>query len=202
LRIHSFGILITFLCILGRTIDELWRVQAEVQTVIDYDESIGAAQDCVDAQVEIFNDLNLSTGSEISRCTEYVNNRGLSYLRSIFYPRLEVVQRLASIFQYIVIQTSSFTNLARDQEALVLFIDNELVSMEEIWNNNLLVFLGWEGRRYDDEMLRIRDELSECLRYAEDRYQRTAAAITMSLNVCAVPTQYQKPSQVKPNTFM
>jgi hypothetical protein len=131
-------------------------------------------------------------------CSVYVSSRAVEYLRNIFYPVLDQVQALGAYLQYLVLGTSAFTNLSRDQEAFLQFIEIEIHSLEDLWNNNLLVLLGWEERRYDDEMIRHRSELTECLDFVENVYKAAAAEVIAALNICAVPTQHQKPSQLKP----
>jgi hypothetical protein len=94
--------------------------------------------------------------------------------------------------------SSSITNFARDQEALIVFLEKELHSIEEVWNNNFLVILQWEERRFDDEMLGYRAELDDCLAYTEISYERAAAEIMTALQNCAVPAR-GRPMQLKPN---
>jgi hypothetical protein len=104
---------------------------------------------------------------------------------------------IISQLQELVLGTSSITNYARDQEALIVFLEQELNSVEELWNNNLLVILQWEERRFDDEMLGYRAELDDCLAYAVSGYEEAAAEITRALQGCAVPTR-GRPMQLKP----
>jgi hypothetical protein len=102
-----------------------------------------------------------------------------------------------SELQELVLSSSSITNFSRDQEALIVFLEQELHSIEELWNNNFVVVLRWEERRFDDEMLGYRGELDECLANVEMSYERVMAEITAVLENCAVPTR-GRPMQVKP----
>jgi hypothetical protein len=176
----------------------MWATQAAVQQAIDYDESIGAVAECVDAQVARFNQANQRFGSELSFCSQYVYTRGLGYLRDIFYPLMEGAMIGMSALQYLILQTTSYINIARDQEAVIEFIENELHSINELWYNNIMVGFGWEQNRYDDEMLRYRDELRECVAYTASAYDRVADEIIIDLNNCAVPTKNRRPMQLKP----
>jgi hypothetical protein len=183
--------------IIGRTTEDLWQTRQAVQDLIDYDESIGAVADCVNEQKERFADRNRYFGQEINTCSEYVLSRAETYFATTFYQFLNIMMILISQLQELVLGTSSITNFARDQEALIVFLEKELNSVEELWNNNLLVILQWEERRFDDEMLGYRSELDECLAYVESSYERVAAEIMTALEGCAVPTR-GRPMQLKP----
>jgi hypothetical protein len=175
----------------------LWVIHRAVQDLIDYDESIGAVADCVNEQKDRFADRNNYYGREINFCTRYVVTRSRTYLATIFYPLIEVASLFTSNMQYVILESSSYTNYARDQEALVEFVENELHSVREVWNNNLLVLFNWEQRRFDDEMLGYQNELDECLNFIEAAYEQDASEIITALEGCAVPTR-GRPMQLKP----
>jgi hypothetical protein len=182
---------------IGRTTEHLWQSRQAVQDLIDYDESIGAVADCVNEQRQRFEDRNRYYGREFSFCSAYILSKTELYFGTTFYPVLDTVMLGIGFLQELVLGTSSLTNFARDQEALILFLDQELHSIEELWNNNLLVILQWEERRFDDEMLGYRGELDECLAYVQTSYERVMAEITTVLENCAVPMR-DRPLQLKP----
>jgi hypothetical protein len=189
---------LTYLLISGQSTERLWATRQSVQDLIDYDESIGAVADCVDIQKARFEERNLLSGLEMNFCSRFVMTPTRGYLASIFYPLLEVSALFTSATQYVILESSSITNYARDQEELIKFVENELHSFEEAWYNNLLVALNWEQNRFDDEMLLERDELRECVYFLEMTYTRVTDDIKDVLKNCAVPAK-GRPMQLKPS---
>jgi hypothetical protein len=173
----------------GQSTERLWATRQSVQDLIDYDESIGAVADCVDIQKARFEERNLFSGREMNFCTQYIINPTRGYLASIFYPLLEVASLFTSNMQYVILESSSITNYARDQEQLIEFVENELHSIEEVWYNNLLVAFNWEQNRFDDEMWQEREELRECVYFLEMTYNRVTDDIKDALKNCAVPAK-------------
>jgi hypothetical protein len=181
----------------GSTTEALWVIHKSVQDLIDYDESIGAVADCVNEQKDRFIDRNNFYGRELNFCTEFVMSRARFNLATVFYPLIEVATLFTSEMQHAIMKPSAYTNFARDQEALIEYVETELVSIEEVWYNNFMVTFTWEQRRFDDEMWGHQDELDMCLEYIEFAYDRVATEIKTALQNCAVPAR-GRPLQLKP----
>jgi hypothetical protein len=158
-----------------------------------------ADNSCVNVQITRFAERNLFSGREINFCVQFVLTPTRQHFATIFYPLTEISSLFTSAMQYIILESSMFTNYARDQEALIEFVENELHSVEEIWRNNLLVALNWEQHRFDDEMLLHRDELRECMFFQEMTYTRITNDIKTALEGCADEPTKGRPIQFKPS---
>jgi hypothetical protein len=175
----------------------LWDQQERIQAAIDFDEAAGAATECVEEQKDIFEARNRYYGAQVNRCANFIYNRGRSFLRTVFYPTMEVAMNSIGSQQYVILRLLSMTNVARNQEQLINLLHNEFDNVRDRWTTNWEVVLEWEEDRFGDEMIVYRTEMAECLNYVAEGYERAADEIIAALYICPVPTKVETP-QVMP----